>query len=314
MPNLEVLEAIETGELITQVDASRPAGDPFKLPAPLATVVSTRLTNTRTKNAAATVMEGSTAGAAREREVALGRIRELLRNGYSFIKSVARDDLSDAERENVFTAYGWEGGLIGDLESPTRVEAMADLADTVTGDPAVPTNGKYPATLVSRITDWHGILDAATLIANGGDLQVLFKQRDDAAAELREGISRVRGFYVSASDDRDKTPELARIGMQPRRDPGEAQPQPLPAAPGTATFDAATRQLTVPAMPAHATSLRAYRQPAGGSASLAGVSASATVSVVGIAPLTPGVTYEVWAVGKNSRGEGPASNKITFTA
>ena len=45
----------------------------------------------------------------------------------------------------------------------------------------------------------------------------------------------------------------------------------------------------------------------------AGVSTTPTVSVVGIAPLTPGVSYTVWVVGVNSRGEGPESNKITFT-
>jgi hypothetical protein len=84
--------------------------------------------------------------------------------------------------------------------------------------------------------------------------------------------------------------------------------------PRTATFNAATRELTVPAMPDHASFLRAKRQPAGGPESDAGVSNTPTVSVVGIAPLTPGVSYTVWVVGVNSRGEGPESNKITFVA
>ena len=76
----------------------------------------------------------------------------------------------------------------------------------------------------------------------------------------------------------------------------------------------ATRELTIPALPAHATFLRSKRQPAGGPETDAGVSSTTTVSVVGISPLTPGVSYSVWVVGVNSRGEGPASNKITFTA
>jgi len=67
-------------------------------------------------------------------------------------------------------------------------------------------------------------------------------------------------------------------------------------------------------MPAHTSFLRAKRQPAGGPETDAGVSNDTTVSVVGIAPLTPGVSYQVWVVGVNSRGEGPESNKITFTA
>ena len=67
-------------------------------------------------------------------------------------------------------------------------------------------------------------------------------------------------------------------------------------------------------MPAHTSFLRSKRRPAGGPVTDAGVSNTPTVSVVGIAPLTPGVSYQVWVVGVNSRGEGPESNKITFTA
>ena len=60
--------------------------------------------------------------------------------------------------------------------------------------------------------------------------------------------------------------------------------------------------------------LRAYRRPAGGTAELAGTSATATVSVVQLGTLTSGVTYEFWLVGKNSQGEGPESNHITHVA
>lgn len=314
MANQYVNDTIETGELIVQVDTSRAASDPFKLPATLASTVATRLGTAKSRNAATTIMEGSTRGASQEREAALDRLRELLRNGHSFIKSLMKDDITDAQRAAVFAAYGWQNGAIGDLESATRVETLADLAASATADPSVPAAGKYPAALVTRIDNWHAVLDAATVVANGGDLRVVVKARDDAAEDLHEVNSRVRAFYISASDDGDKTLELARIGMQPRRNPGEAQPQPLPGPAGTATFDPATRLLTVPAMPAHATSLRAYRQPAGGPISFAGASATTSVSVVGFIPLTPGVTYTAWVVGKNSRGEGPISNKITFTA
>ena len=41
----------------------------------------------------------------------------------------------------------------------------------------------------------------------------------------------------------------------------EAEPEPFPDPAGTATFDAATSTLSVPALPAHATSLRAFRSP-----------------------------------------------------
>gem|GEM_PF-3820609 len=61
-------------------------------------------------------------------------------------------------------------------------------------------------------------------------------------------------------------------------------------------------------------SARTSSGPAGGAATVAGVSSTATVSVVGISPLSPGVNYQAWVVGVNSRGEGPASNKLSFTA
>ena len=76
-------------------------------------------------------------------------------------------------------------------------------------------------------------------------------------------------------------------------------------------INAAASTLSVPALPAHATSLRAFRKPAGGTAELAGTSTTTTVSVLAAGPLTPGVTYEFWLVGHNFRGDGPESNHVT---
>ena len=102
-----------------------------------------------------------------------------------------------------------------------------------------------------------------------------------------------------------------RDDRAPRRDRGEAEPEPFPDPAGTATFDAATSTLSVAALPLHATSLRAFRKPAGGTAELAGTSTTTTVSVLAAGPLTPGVTYEFWLVGHNFRGDGPESNHVT---
>ena len=314
MADQATLEAIETAELILQVDGTRAPADPFKLPAPLQTLITTRLTNCKGKNAAATLMEGSTVGASQQRQQAIDRLSDLLHSGYNFIASVPSDDITDAERAQVFASYGWEGGLLGDMSSPARIEGLANTAISATADPGVPAQGKYSATLVSRITNWLGIYDAASAIANGGSRQVMIQQRNEARDQLAQADARVRLAYCSASDDGESTPELAKIGMQPKRAPGDAQPQPLPDTPGAATYNNVTRELTIPAMPDHATFLRAYRQPAGGAATVAGVSSTPTVSVVGISPLSPGVNYQAWVVGVNSRGEGPASNKITFAA
>ena len=154
-------------------------------------------------------------------------------------------------------------------------------------------------------------MNANQPIATGGTAQAATAARDLALDDLETINDRVRFFYCSASDDEDQTPELAKIGKQPRRPPDGAQPQPLPDAPGPATFDAAALTLSVAAMPDHATTLRAFRQPAGGSAELAGTSTTTTVSVVAAGPLTPGVTYEFWIVGHNSQGDGPESNHVT---
>jgi hypothetical protein len=67
-------------------------------------------------------------------------------------------------------------------------------------------------------------------------------------------------------------------------------------------------------MPGHGSFIRAKRQAAGGPVTDAGVSNGTTVSVVQLGPLAPAVSYTVWVVAVNSRGEDPESNKITFTA
>lgn len=296
------------------VDAVRVAADPFKLTNVLQTVVAARLTDGKAKNAATSMTEGATVGASAQRQQALDRLADLERNGHSFILSVPEDDLPEAQRAQVFVSYGWEGGVLGDLSAPSRIEALANLAAAVAPDATVPAAGKYPASLVARIANWLAIYDAANLLATGGSQQILIQQRNAARDLLESAVSRVRHYYCQAGDDGDQTPELAKIGMQPKRNPGDAQPQPPPDAPGTATFSAATRELTIPAMPAHATFLRSFRKPAGGSAESAGVSNTNVVSVVGVTPLTPGATYELWVVGENSRGKGPESNHVSFTA
>ena len=173
---------------------------------------------------------------------------------------------------------------------------------------------RYPANVLSRLTTWLGVYAANRLIAEGGALSTLIDTKDAKRTALQKATMRVRFHYCAASDAGDYTPELARIGDQPRRLPGEAQPQPLPDAPGTATFNAATRELTIPALPAHATTLLACRQPAGGPPEQAGVSTTNVVGVADFSPLETGVTYALWVVGRNSRGSGQESNHIAFTA
>ena len=158
--------------------------------------------------------------------------------------------------------------------------------------------------MLSRLTTWLGVWSANRLIAEGGALSTLIDQKDAKRDALLAADMRVRFHYCSASDDGDFTTELARTGDQPRRMPGDAQPQPLPEVPGTAVWDAAARTLTVPDLPAHASFLVAWRQVVGGQAEEAGVSTTGTVSVSQFSPFVPGGIYDVWVTGRNSRGDG----------
>ena len=312
MPNQFTLEQNELAELTQAVDDGRAAGDPFKLPAAPRTLLDNRLTDLKTKDAATLLTEGGRATASGLVRAALDQLRTLVKDGFNFIQGLGSFAIDDATRRGGFTSYGWESGLVGDFND-ARIESLANQALTTTPlitDPA----HRYPAALLALITTQLGNVNTNQPIATGGTAQAAIDARDAAAVLLQLVNARVRFFYCFASDDLDQTPELVKIGRQPRRAPGDAAGQPLPAAVGTITFAAATLTLTAPAQPDHATTLRAYRQAAGGNAELAGTSATTTVSVVELGPLTAGVTYEFWLVGRNSQGEGPQSNHVTHVA
>ena len=306
------LAEIETSELILAVDDTRLAADTFKLPAYLRTLVVTRLADLRTKDAATLITEGGRVGAQINVRTALDTLNVLLHDGYNFIKGIASFSITAAQRATVFTSYGWVSGELGDF-SDARVESLAKQAADATPLITTPAH-RYPTALLDLIAAQLVILNDNQTGATGGTAQTATGARNIALELSRSANDRVRFHYCASSDDEDKTPELARIGMQPRRDAGEAQTQPLPGAPGTATFDAAAKTLTIPAMPAHATTIRAYRKAASGVAELAGTSSGTTVSVVSVGPMTPGVVYELWVAGHNFQGDGPESNHVTHTA
>ncbi len=312
MPTEASLAEIETAELILAVDDTRAATDPFKLLPSLRTLVEVRLADLRTKDAATLITEGGREGAQINVRTALDTLTLLLHDGYNFIKGIPSFSITAAQRATVFTSYGWVGGELGDLND-ARVESLAKQAADATPTITNPAH-KYPQELLDLIAAQLVILNDNQTGATGGTAQTATGARDTAKDLLQTANDRARFFYCSASDDEDQTPELAKIGKQPRRDKGEAEPEPYPDAPGTATLDAMALTLSIPALPDHATSIRAFRKPAGGTAVLAGTSSDTTVSVVAMGPLTPGVVYELWVVGHNFRGDGPESNHVTHTA
>ena len=219
--------------------------------------------------------------------------------------NVAHSIQSVDDKLAVFTAYGWEQGEIGNL-SDARIEALANQAITAT--PLIPDPAwRYPAlsTPSPRLRgEGRGEGSAFPLaIVNAiqplATAQAVTAARDLALGKLEtmndcvectphmspkrergtsSNFPRSRFGLVWASDDEDQTPELAQTAEQPRRDRGEAEPEPFPDPAGTATFNAATSTLSVPALPAHATSLRAFRKPLRGTAELAGTSTTTSVS------------------------------------
>ncbi|MEN9576845.1 MAG: hypothetical protein RL514_4700 [Verrucomicrobiota bacterium] len=311
MPNEASLAEIETAELILDVDDGRVPTDTFKLPTYLRTLVVTRLADLRTKDAATLITEGGRAGAQINVRTALDTLNVLLHDGYNFIKGIGSYAITAADRAAVFTAYGWVSGELGEF-TDARIESLARQAADATPGIANAAH-RYPTALLDLIAAQLVIVNQHQTAATGGTAQTATDLRDKALKLLETANDRVRFHYCSASDDKDQTPELAKIGKQPRRDKGAAS-GPVPGAPGAATFDAAAKTLSVPAMPEGATTLRAYRKAAGGEPELAGTSTGTTVSVVGSGPLTVGVTYELWVAGHNAQGDGPESNHVSHTA
>ena len=306
------LEQIEFAELTQSVDDARIAADPFKLLTPLRTALDAALVDLKLKDSSTLQSDGGRALAAFNLRTALDQLKSLLRDGYNFVQGLGSYQINDGERLAVLTSYGWESGQIG-VFTDARIESMANEAIAATPTIANAAH-RYPAALLALITTQLALVNANQPTATGGASQAATAARNTALELLTILNSRVRFFYCAASNDLDQTPELANIGRQPRRDAGDAAAAPKPAAAGTATFDATALTLTLPALPDHATTLRAIRQPAGGVAEVCGTSTTTTVSVTDLSPLTPGVTYEFWLVGHNSQGDGPESNHMTHVA
>lgn len=221
MPTKESMEQIELGELIQSVDDARATGDDFKLPAGLRSLVDTRLADLKAKDPATLNEEGDRTLASSTVRAALERLEAYLRDGYNFIRGIGSYAIGDGERLGLFVTYGWDKGELGEL-TDARIEGLANLAIAATlaiGNPA----HRYPAALIALITDDLAVVNANQPVATGGKRQGATQARDAALRLMRRITARVRFYYSSASDDIDQTPQLAKIGFQPRRDRGKVQ-------------------------------------------------------------------------------------------
>ena len=183
MADQEMLVAIATGSLIVQVDDARSLYDPFRLTATLEPLIVTRLAAAKAANSATLLTAGDQTGARLRVTEARGKLGELLRAGFACLSGLTALDIPAADVADALVSYGWEGGLIGDLTAPARVEELAEQAAVATPDldPAV----RYPAPLLVRIANWVAVLAANKVIADGGTLETINAQKD--AARVRTG-------------------------------------------------------------------------------------------------------------------------------
>ncbi len=311
MANERVLDQIEKLELGIAADDARDPADIHKFTAALrALYYAGRLAAWRVAFQNAEMGEAFRAGASGRLRTALDRLDELHRDGFNFIKGILSSKISAADRLMVFTANGWASGEIG-IFTDARREQLARQAVDATPLIANPAY-RYPALdLLDLIVAQLAIVNANQPAATGGEAQSLNDLLGVATDDAEACTERGRLYIASCSDLREKNPELAKYGFQPKRDAGDATPNPKPGLPGATTYNAATQELSIAEKPEHATRIRSFRQPLGGTAEVAGLSLTTTVSVVQFTPLTPGVTYEFWIVGVNAEGEGPESDHVT---
>ncbi len=211
---------------IQDVDAPRPAADPFKLPAHLRVTHATDLAALDSADRDVQATRGADAFASPRVRLAIDTLQALLRQGYRAIDGLPDYQFDPIAKKEIFEDYGWARGLIGDLDD-TRTLEMAEDAVEIAAAPADEQPAWiYPAPLIALLAAQLTIVEGASATASGSAFQTAIDARDLALARLRRTNTRVRFHYCSASDDVDRTPELVKIGYQPRRDPERAKAAP----------------------------------------------------------------------------------------
>ncbi len=221
MPRFEASDIITRLTVAKNSDTTRLAGDPYKLPGGLRADVDADLAQLMARETDTSPAEGARAGASGAKRAALDELERQHRGGYRGIAAIDEDSITAGARLQVFESYGWPQGEIGDFDD-ARTIALARLAPTVS---AAEVGGEatrlYTAARLARIAAQLALIDALESTASGADRQFATLRRDTALALAAGTLLRVRFFYCSATRDGEATPELVRIGYQPRRDPGE---------------------------------------------------------------------------------------------
>ena len=235
MPNDQSTELARRLRLALTVDDKRAADDPQKLPTALRKDVTDDLQSLDNADADTGTTEGDRTEAAGTLRKAFAELERQLRGSYRFLGAIDETAITDEERAGVFEAYLWKAGQLGRFDDG-RCVALAKQAAKVQAEGAVPEAWRYPAVRLARIVAQLGIVESQQDAATGGSRQTANAVRDAAQDLAATTLSRVRFWYCCATRDADRTPELARIEYQPRRDygtvgEGKKAPAPAPSTP-----------------------------------------------------------------------------------
>jgi hypothetical protein len=205
---LSVTRALAKGKLILSVDATRPPGHIFKLPAALSGTLKEDVSNL--KRASASQPAARAAGGGHDPlRAAFDKLEASLRRGHAGIsaiigRSLLPTGISDTDRLAIFTAYGWGSGRVGNL-SDSRLLLLGELA--LQGEINVANRDwRYPAKLVELIREQLDTIALQEATPPAPDLRHLVER-------LEQSLYEVHQFYLALSHDPEHARELSRISL-----------------------------------------------------------------------------------------------------
>ena len=206
--HLSVTRALAKGKLILSVDATRPPGDTFKLPAPLASTLKEDIS--KLKQASSALVGSRPPGSGQDPlRAAFDKLEAALRRGHAGIsaiigRSLLPSGISDTDRLAIFTAYGWGSGRVCNL-SDSRLLLLGELA--LQGETNVANRDwRYPAKLVQLIREQLETIAREEGAPPAPDLRHLVDR-------LEQSLYEVHQFYLAFSHDPDHVRELSRISL-----------------------------------------------------------------------------------------------------
>jgi hypothetical protein len=219
MPTSESTDLARRLKLVLTIDDKRKADDPLKLFPALRKDVVDDAENLEDADGITGSSEGERTEASGKKRKAYNELERQLRGGHRYIMALDDDAITDEERSGVFEAYLWKGGLIGRFDD-ARCVALAKQASKVAAEGLVKESWRYPGVRLARIQAQLAIIEDKTDTATGGNRQSANRTRNAAFDLAETTLLRVRFWYCCATRDADKTPELAKIEYQPRREHG----------------------------------------------------------------------------------------------